>query len=98
VVEAGAPAFAAIGVESELRDDQQGAAGLADIEIHLSGLVREDAQSEEFVDEIVRAGGGIGPGDAEKDKQSSANGSDRIVTHNYTSLAYTLDEDSHATL
>ena len=68
------PTAPEIGVERELRDDEDAAANSADVSVHTSRLVLENAQADDFLREFFRGLPRILRADAEQDEIPLADG------------------------
>ncbi len=89
------PALAAIAVQGELRHDEQLAPKVKQGMVEFSGLVRKDAQPDNFVAEIVGLClGVIGP-NAEQDNQAVPNPADALPIYRNLGVAHPLNDRSH---
>ncbi len=94
---AGTPATAQVGVERELRDHQRPAADVAQREVHLAGLVGEDAQPGDLVREQPRLRLRILRADAHQHDQPRRRlqPPDDLADHAHLALCGALHDRSH---
>jgi len=88
-------AFAAVGVQRELRDHEQLAAGVDNRAIHFALLVCENAQVRNLVAKRLRTLFVVLFADAQENAQARTDFSNDFVSHGYTSFADSLKDDAH---
>jgi hypothetical protein len=72
-VETWAASLAAIAVQGELRDHEQRPTGIDKASVHLTRFVGEHPQVDDFVEQVISIGGGVGMRNAKQYEQAFAN-------------------------
>lgn len=93
--EGGTAAFAGVGVEGELADDEEFGAGVEGGVVEAVLAVGEDAEVDGFVDEVLGIGGGVGGGDAKEDEEAGADAAGFPAVDGYGGVGYALEEGAH---
>jgi len=88
-------AFAAVGVQRELRDHEQLAADVGYGPIHFSLIVCENTQVLNLVGKRLRVLFAVFFADAQKNAQARTDFPNDLVFHGYTSFADSLKDDAH---
>src|SRR5260370_20239592 len=88
--EAGAAAPAHIGIERELRDDQNFSAGIEERTVHLALIVAKDAQIDNFISQGLYLNLAIVPPYSQKHQQPLVNLADDLLVNRDAGTAYSL--------
>lgn len=96
VIETGAPSFASVSRQCELRNDQNTATRIQHAEIHLALVIREDTQSKSLLGERTGFSFGIRAEYSEKDQQTPTDSPDYRSIHFHTGFFDTLQNRSHS--
>ena len=91
-------AFAAVPIQSKLRNQQNFAATVADGAVHLALVVFEDAEIPDLVGERLGVSFVILFADAEQDAKSGANATDRFPPHADVGFGDSLHNGTHVKL
>src|SRR6185436_9139434 len=98
VLERGATALATVGMQRELRDDQQRAADLVDGLVHATLLVLEDPEARDLLTQPIGIRLGVARGDAEEHAEPAIDGADDVAVDRDPRLAHALHHRTHARL
>ncbi len=93
--EARAAAFAHIGEQRELRDDERLAAGVDQRAVEAASLVGEQAQFGALAGHPARPGGVVALCDADEHEETRTDGAHDVVTDGDTGPGHTLQDDAH---
>ena len=96
LAEAGAVAAAGVCGKGELADDEQAAVHVSDAAVHLAGFVVEDAQFQEFGEQLVSFFFAVADFGADEDEQALADGADGVASDADAGLGDALEQGDHA--
>jgi len=88
-------ALAGVGGQRELRDQQQRAAGLADIEVHSPGFVRKDAVGQHAFEQAIGLAFRVAFFDRDQCEDTPADPADRLSVHMDGGFGYPLQQSNH---
>jgi hypothetical protein len=87
-----------VSVEGELGNCQNASAHILEAAVHLSLIVFEDAEADNFFGEVVGIGFGVIPSDSEKNEQAEGNLAGDLLVNGNFGAAYALDDGTHSGL
>jgi len=96
IVKAWSSAFSAIAIQRKLRNNQERAAGVDDVEVHLACIVWKDPQTEQLVGAVIGRLRSIRVGNSDKDHQAGTYRRHYLTIDSYTRLSNSLDHQSHS--
>jgi hypothetical protein len=90
--EARALAFSGVSQQGELRDGEDLASGIPDVQIHFPFVVSEDAQARDLLGEPVGLGFTVSPGYADEEQEAGTYAGDLLAAHGDGGVLYALED------
>jgi len=95
LIKAGAPALAAVAAQGKITDQEDFAVDIQDASIHLSSLIREDAQVGQFVRDVFHVFRPISLGHAQVHEQALIDFTHDLIVNGHRGLGNALHNGSH---